>query len=1744
MASSGGFAIYHHLFDGFFTTLFPTAGRSQIRYCIPNTQPYYSPFLYPAMNMRPYYLILLLTLASSLSAQPSYSPVAEQVLAARSAKQSFIDISPLSKPKTSHLPDTATAMLEEALADYDVLEYSAPDFSTMDAPNTIRLTLPTRRGKVVAELIRAEVLTDDFSLITSESNGQPVEHDSAVHYRGILVDDPTAIVAVSFLGEEMMGLVSRGPSSLVIGRMEGDKSSRHLLYEESNLKADFTPDCGTESHSLDEESQLLLDRLAGGESIAMEKTSACLRVYLELEYDLVTEKGGANGALNFISGLWNMVATLYQVENIATQISQVFTWTTPDTYPTGPTTGTTLSAFRQSRLNFNGDLAHLISRGAPTAGGVAYLDGLCNGSGYAYSYINSSYATVPTYSWSVNVLAHEMGHNLGSPHTHDCVWNGNGTPIDGCGPAAGYSSGCNGPLPGNGGTIMSYCHLVPSTGINFNNGFGQQPGDLIRAKISGASCLSNCSNNGCPLLTFSVDMVDCSGENDGAATVNPQGGTPPYVYAWSTGATTASISGLTAGIYEVTVTDAANCVEQGTVNIVAPSPLFVYDRTLDASPHNLGSSKLTISGGVAPYSISWSNGGTGEYVNNLAAGNYGYTLTDANGCNYSDTVEVLNRFTNCTDNILRITIQADDFPRDNGFALATDQLVYLDEISPVSEFIPAAGQLSRTYCLPDGCYAFGILDGQANGMCNGNSTSQGYYLIEDLSTGDTIAYECDFLNWSRVDFCLGTDSLSLNPMATDVSCKGDTDGTASVGVTGGTGAYAYSWSTGDTLASINGLSPGTYSVVVTSGWYTATASVVVGEPAILASSISGVDAVNGQNGSASVVAAGGVAPYQYSWSNGGITANINGLIPGNYGLTVTDANGCTAIDSILINDITSAVTISVTTTNVSCKGAGDGSASVSASGGTGSYAYLWSNGATTSSISGLLPGNYGVTVTSGNQSATASVTITQPSQMYVTVGTTSTVYGTSNGTANTTVSGGTPPYTYSWSTGDTTTSLNGLPAGNYSLTVTDANGCERVTTFRVAELIPPVVISLTATDASCAGQADGSVAVSASGGTGTFTYSWSNGATTPSVMGLNAGTYGVTVTSSSQSTSGSVVVAEPNPMAISVVVTDSAPMSSTGSAMTIVSGGTTPYTYTWSTGGTNNNISGQPAGSYTVTVTDANGCTQSESIVIGEIVAGLELLVTETPVSCFGGNDGTATAQASGGNGNYAYSWSNGGTTATISGLSAGTYFVTVTSGTQSNNGVTIINEPSGLSLTTSSNDEVNGNDGDAIATASGGTPPYTYLWSNGDNGATTGSLPAGTYTVAVTDANQCMAYDTVVIAPVSPRLPFERGQLSGVTDAWQTINLENTYTRPVVVATVIIPGDTYDPVVARVSNTTANTFDLRVQRPSGATSDNYTVEYVVVEEGVYDQATYGIQLEAVRATSSRTAARGRWNSNYLETRTYQQAYQNPVVLGQVMTENDTDWSVFWASAAGSRNNEPNASGFAAGKHVAEDGDRTRSNETIGYLVVEAGSGTVGGLDYHAGVGSDIVKGQENNANGYQYAFPNVDLAGGVLSSAGMDGSDGGWPVFKSLPNGSNGIWLATEEDQIRDLERRHTTEAMAYLVFGFPAGQLPVAKAIAGDSEVGEKASPVFLSANDPLLYPNPSRGVLHVEWSTDPGASVQLTVMDLGGRRYLSELHSASDDGSVRTQLLLGDLPRGLYLLRIETKHEQRSLRFVLVD
>ncbi len=353
-------------------------------------------------------------------------------------------------------------------------------------PQLLKIDLPLHSNKTLElKLIKSEIFSDGFKVRLSSKVESLADLNVGVQYWGIVNDDERSMVTVSLNKSGVISMISINDETYNLVQTR-DKSA-YVLYDEKSVIQLPTHDCATAENLVINESEI--------DDQIQRNPSNCVNLYFETDYDLYSDIGSSQGVLDFLAGTFNQVAQLYANEAINVKLSEVLIWDTHDPYD-GPTTLRYLFDFRD-RLNgeYNGDLAHLV--GLKGGGGVAYVNTLCDSYlGLGYSAVYSSFQNIPIYSWSVEVITHEIGHNLGSRHTHACVWNGNDTAIDGCGPAAGALSECSGPIP-NKGTIMSYCHLVGGVGISFLEGFGIQPGEKIRTTVYNANCLTGCDGTSC-----------------------------------------------------------------------------------------------------------------------------------------------------------------------------------------------------------------------------------------------------------------------------------------------------------------------------------------------------------------------------------------------------------------------------------------------------------------------------------------------------------------------------------------------------------------------------------------------------------------------------------------------------------------------------------------------------------------------------------------------------------------------------------------------------------------------------------------------------------------------------------------------------------------------------------------------------------------------------------------------------------------------------------------------------------------------------------------------------------------------------------------------------------------------------------------------------------------------------------------------------------------------------------------------
>ncbi|CAN5225957.1 hypothetical protein BH09BAC5_BH09BAC5_10800 [soil metagenome] len=883
-------------------------------------------------------------------------------------------------------------------------------------------------------------------------------------------------------------------------------------------------------------------------------------------------------------------------------------------------------------------------------------------------------------------------------------------------------------------------------------------------------------------LSFSTNNISCNGANNGSSTVTATNGFAPYTYSWTgpSGFTSSSaaISNLIPGSYIVTVIDHHGCSKTGTITIIQPSPLAasVSSPILNGGFNILcngsstGSATATVSGGTSPYTYSWSTFPiqTTATASNLAAGTYTVTIHDAHNCVVIKTI-TLTQPTIVTGTITSST-NVQCFGSNSGSATVSgaggiSPYTYSWNTSPIQTSATATN-------LPAGTYTVIVKD--ANN-CTGTVT---------------------------VTITQPASALSASITAqTNVLCRNNSTGSATVTASGGTSPYTYNWNASpvQTTATATNLPAGNYNVTVKdANNCQVIIAVTITQPAsVLSSSITAqanVLCYGNNSGSASVSASGGTSPYSYSWNSSPVqnAATATGLIAGNYTCTITDGHGCTTTSTILITQPAAALSINIPIhTNVLCYGDLTGSANSNVTGGTSPYTYSWNSNPiqTTANATGLATGNYTVTVHDANNcSATATVNITQPASSLsasLSAQTNVLCHNGATGSATVLASGGTPGYSYSWNSSpvQTTSTATGLIAGSYTCTIQDANSCQTTVTVTITQ--PASALSATITSSTnvlCWNNSTGSATVTALGGSNSYSYSWNSTPVqnTATANNLPAGNYTVTVTDNNGCAvpvTATVAITEP---AAVLNATANSPLfsgyniscngGSNGSVTILTTGGTSPYSYAWtgpsSYTSSSQNISGLSAGNYSLTVTDVNGCSFSLTTTVTEppLLSNSGVI---TQATCPAFTNGAVDITVSGGIAPFTFSWTGPSaftaTTEDISGIGSGNYTVIITDANGcSDNSIYFVPQPSSIVIATTESSYTGGyniscfggSNGSINTTVSGGTPfpgpTYNYSWTGPSSFSSISQnisgLIAGTYSLVVTDQSGCNAFANITL--------------------------------------------------------------------------------------------------------------------------------------------------------------------------------------------------------------------------------------------------------------------------------------------------------------------------------------------------------------------------------------------------------------
>jgi gliding motility-associated-like protein len=755
--------------------------------------------------------------------------------------------------------------------------------------------------------------------------------------------------------------------------------------------------------------------------------------------------------------------------------------------------------------------------------------------------------------------------------------------------------------------------------------------------------------------------VNCAGGSGGSATLTVNGGTPPYTFLWSNFARTQNITGVSGGLYHVIITDAHGCEHTDSVFITEPLPLTATVASTDVHCHggNDGTITVTATGGTGAYSYTWSpTGGPGSSYTTAVAGTYSITVKDANLCSVVVGATI-------TEPVSALSVTAVVTPMtcnnaNNGSILVqvsggSGAYTYawgapLTGVTTPSVSSLAAGTYTVTVTDAFGCTATAsgtitnptvitstvvatdvTCAGAKNGSAHLTSVSGGTAPYTFLWSNFSITQNLDSLRGgiyyviiTDVNGCQKRDSgivheglpIAVSDTFVPISCSGTNDASIHIIASGGTGTYTYVWSpSGPNSPDNTNLSANTYNVTVTDGnGCSASTSVVITNPSALSLShvLTNPRCNAGNDGSITMIVAGGTAGYTFTWSGPGapLSGNIaNNVQAGTYHVTVTDAHRCTATDSIVVLD-PAPMYISGIPKDVTCAGNHDGAVIATGYGGTQPYSYEWhydslagNPGPITKDFLQLSGGDYYLIITDANNCTVSyHAVIKEADSLRISlVATDATCQSANSGAVAVIVTGGVKPYEFLWNNFATDSFQNGIPGGNYGVVVTDSMGCHQTKTIVVGGQGTPMTINTAINNPTCNGGTNGFVSLDVLGGVQPYTYNWS---TTPAQTGnvaanLTGGTYYATVTDSKGcQLVDTATLTSPQAITAATAIGGATCVSASDGFVVInVTGGNAPYTYQLgNTVQATDTFRNLAVGVYTLIVKDVNGCEGSTSL--------------------------------------------------------------------------------------------------------------------------------------------------------------------------------------------------------------------------------------------------------------------------------------------------------------------------------------------------------------------------------------------------------------------------------------------------------------------------------------------------------------------------------------------------------------------
>jgi len=921
-------------------------------------------------------------------------------------------------------------------------------------------------------------------------------------------------------------------------------------------------------------------------------------------------------------------------------------------------------------------------------------------------------------------------------------------------------------IPSSQNPIVTYA-ITPPTCYNSNNGIiSVQPtisGSIYQYAWNDVSLTSNTNTNlsegtysvsvtnqlGCEIdttitlnapdsMTFNPLIsnyngfeVSCNGGADGNITISVTGGISGYSYNWSNTSSNNTINNLSAGLYYLTVTDMNGCTKVENYTITEPALISKIPTITMATCHgsNTGSIDLAVNGGSGNYSYLWNNMDNTEDISNLLAGIYHVTITDDNGCTEQDNFTITEP--------AEIQVSAS----------LTQNPCFGSQVGGIN--------LSVTGGTPSSFNGYNYTWNNGGNIEDINNLAAGVYIV-------TIS---DSLNCTMSDtFTITAPSTALTTTMSGINnvCFGETQGEATISANGGGSNYTYNWN-GLTVntPTVSNLSAGVYAVSVTDNYgCMVTNSIEIFEPIdiIMSSVITDVLCNGGNSGEITPTAIGGTYPYTHIWNDGDTAFVRENLNAGTYQLNITDLQGCEDSITIQVDEPLPLVLSSIVTNN-GCYNGQSGSIDLAVTGGTASYSYLWNNATFNEDLTNVGAGVYHVTVTDAHLCiAYLSDSISEATEIQATVVTSPvTCFGGSNGTAQITLTGGTGIANISWPDGFIGNNRTNLMAGDYIITIADANGCTKQMNVQIQE--PNLIAAnYNIQTPSCFGFSDGQIIASATGGINSYQYQWASAASGATISNIGIGNYVITITDSNNCVfSDTVIIQQPNSIGTIVqIVPPVCSGDSTGNITQSIIGGTAPYNYNWTNGSTSLNLNNIVSGSYTFNIVDANGCATSETYVVAPPNPIVLTAITQNQIC--NSLTGDIQTNITGGVAPYQINWNTGDTVNGLHNLAANQYSVTVTD----NLGCSVIDNFNIISTNPMivqpivNNVRCYGETNGSIQLMVSNAQNPVFTWSTGASTSQITSLSTGTYTVNITDDNGCTyLFDTTITQPSDLNLSF-----------------------------------------------------------------------------------------------------------------------------------------------------------------------------------------------------------------------------------------------------------------------------------------------------------------------------------------------------------------------------------------------------